>query len=139
MIIRGVIITVAVALLLLLLLKSRSPFGNSNTSFASKPQKVITRIEFSQGEKNLTLEKIGSNWLINGSIETRKSGVLFILRILEEIKIKSPVSPELFDSEITKKGVEPVRVKVYEKRKLLNTFLVFKTQSNIYGNIMKMK
>ena len=138
-IIRGVIISVAVALLLLILLKNRSPFGNSNTSFASKPQKEITKIEFSQGDRKLALEKEGSNWLINGRIETRKSDVLFILRILDEIKIKSPVSPELFENEITKKDIEPVRVKVYEKRKLLKTFLVFKTQSNIYGNMMKIK
>jgi hypothetical protein len=139
LIIRVVIISTAVALLLLLLLKSRSPFGNSNSSFASKPRKEITKIEFSQKERKLTLEKEGSNWLINGRIETRKSGILFILRILEEMKIKSPVSTELFNSEITEKGIEPVRVKVYEKRKLLKTFLVFKTQSNTYGNIMKIK
>ena len=92
-----------------------------------------------QKERKLTLEKEGSNWLINGRIETRKSGILFILRILEEMKIKSPVSTELFNSEITKMGIEPVRVKVYEKRKLLKTFLVYKTQSNTYGNIMKIK
>ncbi len=30
-----------------------------------------------------------------------------------------------------------MRVKVYESRKLLNDFLVYKTRSNIYGNIMK--
>ncbi len=138
-IIRVVIISTAVALLLLLLLKSRSPFGNSNSSFASKPRREITKIEFSQKERKLTLEKVGSNWLINGRIETRKSGILFILRILEEMKIKSPVSTELFNSEITEKDIEPVKVKVYEKRKLLKTFLVFKTQSNTYGNIMKIK
>jgi len=55
------------------LLKSRSPFGNSNSFIASKPQKEITKIEFSQKEKKLTLEKEGSNWLINDRIETRKA------------------------------------------------------------------
>jgi hypothetical protein len=64
---------------------------------------------------------------------------LFLLRILTEIKIKSPVSAELFVSEITAKGIGPVRVKVYEKRKLVKSFLVYKTASNSYGNIMKMK
>ena len=44
--------------------------------------------------------------LINGKAEARKSGILFILRILQEIKIKSPVSPELFKSEITDKGID---------------------------------
>ena len=53
--------------------------------------------------------------MLNGKDETRKSGILFILRILKEIKIKSPVSEELFKSEISGKGMKPVRVKVYRK------------------------
>ena len=74
-----------------------------------------------EGER-LSLEKEGENWLINGKIEARKSGILFILRILQEIKIKSPVSAELFENEITGKGIVPVKVKVYEKRKLSEDF-----------------
>ena len=64
---------------------------------------------------------------------------MFLLRILKEIKIKSPVSAGLFQSEITSKNISPVKVKVYENRKLLKTFLVYKTQSNAYGNFMKLK
>jgi hypothetical protein len=64
---------------------------------------------------------------------------MFLLRILKEIKIKSPVSADLFDTEITSKNISPVKVKVYENRKLLKTFLVYKTQSNAYGNFMKLK
>jgi hypothetical protein len=48
------------------------------------------------------------------------------------------VSPELFESEITDKGILPVKIKVFEGRKLLKSFLVYKTSSNTYGNIMKM-
>jgi len=138
-IIRVLLLSVAVGLIFLILFKSRSPFGKSNSSFASEPEKEITKIEFSEGERKLSLEKEGENWLINGKIETRKSGILFIIRVLQEIKIKSPVSAELFESEITGKGIDPARVKVYEKRKLLKTFLVYKTRSNTYGNIMKIK
>ncbi|HNW57564.1 MAG TPA: hypothetical protein PKM69_07305, partial [Bacteroidales bacterium] len=57
----------------------------------------------------------------------------------QEIKIKSPVSAELFENEISAKGIIPVRVRAYEKRRLLKSFLVYKTPSNIYGNIMKMR
>jgi hypothetical protein len=138
-VIRSVLLSVVIVLLLLILFKTRSPFGKSNSSFVSEPQKEITKIEFSEGGQRLSLEKEGENWLINGKIETRKSGILFILRVLQNIKIKSPVSAELFESEITGKGIFPVRVKVYEKKKLLKTFLVYKTRSNTYGNIMKIK
>jgi hypothetical protein len=92
LIIRGMLFSVAIGLLLLILFKSRSPFGKSNSSFASEPQKEITKIEFSEGERKLTLEKKSENWLINGKVETRISSIQFIIRILQEIRIKSPVS-----------------------------------------------
>ncbi len=138
-ILRGAFAAVVLLLLLLLLFKNRSPFGKNNSSFASSPHTEITKIEFSEGGQRLSLENRDGKWLINGRNETRKSSILFILRVLKEMRIKSPVSPELFKSEITGKGIDPVRVKVFEKRKLLKTFLVYKTASNTYGNIMKIR
>ncbi|HUX59308.1 MAG TPA: hypothetical protein VMV77_20215 [Bacteroidales bacterium] len=132
----GVLLLVATIVTLFVILKVRSPFGKNNSSFASEPKSEITKIELSDKERNLYLEKEGDEWLINGKLETRKSSLFFMEKVLKEIKIKSPVSTELFDKEITEKGILPVRVKVYEKRRLLNTFLVYKTRSNIYGNIM---
>jgi len=130
---------IVVFLLLVILFKNRSPFGKGNSSFAAEPKSGISKIEFSDGRERLTIEKVGGNWLLNGKSETRKSGVLFLIRVLEEIKIKSPVSSELFDNEITAKGIIPVRVKVYEKRKHIKSFMVYKTRSNTYGNIMKIR
>jgi hypothetical protein len=130
---------IVVFLLLLILFKNSSPFGKSNSSFASEPKKEITKIVLSDDRQKLTLEKTEENWILNGKTEPRKSSILFITRILKEIKIKSPVSPELFEAEITVKGIKPVRVKVYEKRKLIKSFFVYKTLSNIYGNIMKIR
>jgi hypothetical protein len=138
-VIRGLTVGLVIVLLLILLLRSRSPFGKDNSSFASKPDQEITKIELSDNGKKLVLEERGENWLINGKSETRKSGVMFLLRVLKEIKIKSPVSVDLFNTEITSKNLSPVKVKVYENRRLLKTFLVYKTRSNGYGNFMKLK
>ena len=138
-IIRGVFFFIVIGLFLLILFRSRSPFGKTNSSFASEPREEITRIELLENGKRLTLEKKDENWFINGKHEARKSGILFILRILKEIKIKSTVSSELFESEISGKNIIPVKVKVYERRRLLKSFLVYKTGSNAYGNIMKIK
>jgi hypothetical protein len=120
-------------------LRNRSPFGKNQSSFASEPVKEITRIEFSEGKNRLFLNLEGENWRVNGKHEARKSGVMFIIRILTEMQIKSPISPDIFKKEITEKGVVPVKVKVYENRKLLKSFLVYKTASNKYGNVMKMR
>ena len=138
-VIRALFGVVIIGLLLIIIFRSRSPFGKDNSSFASKPDQEITKIELSDNGKKLVLEDKGETWLINGKSETRKSGVMFLLRILKEIKIKSPVSSDLFGTEITAKNIRPVKVKVYENRRLLKTFLVYKTQSNVYGNFMKLK
>ena len=130
---------IVIGIFLLILFRNKSPFGKNNSSFASEPREEITKIEFSEGGKRLNLEKKGETWLINGKFEARKSGILFILRILKEIKIKSPISADLFGNEITAKHVIPVKVKVYENKRLLKSFLVYKTASNTYGNIMKIK
>jgi hypothetical protein len=130
-------ITLGVVLLLSVLFRNHSPFGKGNTSFASEAGREITRIEFSDGSQKLCLEKEGEIWLINGKSEARKSGILYILRVVQEQKIKSPVSDDLFQKEIAGKGTVPVKVKVYQKRKLAGSFIVYKTASNKYGNIMK--
>jgi hypothetical protein len=124
-------------LIIVILFRTRTPFGKDNASFTSIPNKEITRIEFSKKGEKLVLEKKENTWMVNGRSEARRNGIAFIERILTEIKIKSPVSPDLFEEQIIKKNIEPVKVRVFEKKRLLNSFLVYKTGSNLYGNIMK--
>jgi hypothetical protein len=136
---RNVLLSALLILILILvvLIKGRSPFGKRESLFATGQLNEITRIEFSESGKKLVLEKQAEGWTVNGKHEARKSGISFILRLLTEMKIKSPISPELFKSEIADRNINPVRVKVFERNKLLRTFLVYKTGSNIYGNVMK--
>ncbi len=138
-IVRYILILVLLLSLSVILFRKHTPFGQSNSSFASKPKKEITAIEFSLKSKKLKLSKENDEWLLNGKHETRKSSISFIKQILTEIAIKSPVSQELFNQEIVDKKIEPVKVRVFEKKKLLKSFYVYKTRSNIYGNIMKMR
>lgn len=134
----SILLSGVILFLIIILSKTRTPFGKSNSDFSAKPEKEITGIVLSQDGKEMTLEKSGEEWLINDKVKARKSGISFIIRILTEAKITSPVSPELFNTEIIEKNINPVKVKVYEGRKILKTFMVYKTSSNNYGNIMKM-
>jgi len=139
--IRNILLTILLILFLILIftLRDRSPFGKGESSFASNPEKGITRIELTGGNEKIVLSLEENVWKVNGKKEARKSAVLYIGRVLTEMKIKSPVSQELFDNEIVSKKIQPVRVKVFEKRRLLKSFYVYKTGSNRYGNIMKRK
>jgi len=133
------ILIILAGLLMLMLFRQHSPFGSSNSDFTVKPEKEITRIEFQQDGKKLILEKSGEGWMVNGKAEARKGGISFITRILTEARIKSPVSEDVFRKEISDADISPVQVKVFEGRKLLKSFRVYKTTSNRYGNIMKIK
>lgn len=134
---RILIILIPLLLLVIYLMRERSPFGGVNSSFAVGPDMDITRVEFTRDGAELSLEKKGEDWLVDGKYETRKSSILFILRILKGLEIKSPVTPELFQSEIISGNIKPVKVRVFRGSKLLKSFLVYKTSSNKYGNIMK--
>ncbi|OFY57951.1 MAG: hypothetical protein A2V50_02350 [Bacteroidetes bacterium RBG_19FT_COMBO_42_10] len=140
LVLRNTIISIVliVALFVVVLMRDRSPYGKNQSSFAAVPKKEITRIEITDSKNKLILSKERDSWLINGTLESRKSAVLFIIGILTEMKIKSPVSHEMFENEIAGKGISPVRVRVFENNKLLKSFMVFKTGSNQYGNMMKM-
>lgn len=125
-------------LLILIILRftGESGFGKRQAGFAAVPDKEITKIELTSGGERLELNLAGDSWLINGTVEARENGISFIKRILTELEIKSPVSNELFDSVKAVAG-EPVKVKVYENRHLLTSFIVYKSSSNQYGNVMK--
>jgi len=139
LVLRNILLTVLLVtvLIIVILLRTRTPFGRENTAFASIPQNEITRIEFLQQGKKLSLEKKGNTWVVNGRNEARRSGIAFMENMLTGLKIKSPVSADLFEAEIVKKNVNPLKVRVFENNKLLNSFLVYKTGSNLYGNVMK--
>lgn len=133
----GIFLSLILLLLFFVFSKTRTPFGRSNSDFSSKPETEITGIVLSQEGQELKLVKSGEDWLINNKTIARKSGINFIIKILTEAKIKSPVSPDLFEREITEKDIKPVKVKVYEGKRTIKSFMVYKTASNVYGNIMK--
>jgi hypothetical protein len=138
-VVRYILILIVLAILILLIFKGRVPFGKGNTSFAVGQSTYISRIELIQGNRKIFLEESDDKWLINKKGEARKSAVFLMLKSLREMRIKSPVSAEVFDKEIIKMQIEPVKVNVFAKRRLVNSFLVYKSGSNPYGNIMKMK
>jgi hypothetical protein len=134
-----ILIFTAGMLVIIFLVRNRDPFGKNNTSFAVEPDLEITKIEMVNRESKVVLEKRDEKWSVNRDNEARKSAIVFILKTIREIKIKSPVSADIFKSEVIDKQLDPVRVSVYSKRKLIKSFYVYKTSSNIYGNIMKLK
>lgn len=122
---------------LIVLFRNRSPFGKRETNFSAGPGREITAIGLSGEDKSVTLSLENGEWKVNRTGEVRKNSVEFFIRVLAGLKIKSPLSPEMFDSVVVSENIRPVRVRVYSKRRILSSFIVYRTASNMYGNIMK--
>lgn len=131
----------ATALLLiiaaLVILRDRTPFGRKNSVFAAEPGSRITSVVIAEEGRELRLSEVNGKWLTGNGKEARKNGIAFLNAVITGMKIKSPVSEDLFNREIISKGIRGAKVRVYDNRKLLASFIVYRTTSNIYGNIMK--
>ena len=141
--IRRVISIGVVALLVLALVAfnlffiSRSPFGKANSSFAAEKDKPITRIEMSNGESEVVLRLSDNGWSVNDIEGASKNKINSLLGLLTEIQIKSPVSETVFEETIVKKDIPVIKVKAFADLRVATSFLVYPTESNVYGNIMK--
>jgi len=124
-------------LMAVLYIGNKGAFSRRNTAFAVAADADITLIEMRQGGERVVLRKTKEGWTVNDAGEARGSAVHFLLQTLREIAIKSPVSDDLYHSEVVETEMVPVRVRAMSGRKQLTSFLVWKTESNIYGNIAK--
>jgi hypothetical protein len=130
-----------VLVLILILLKivfiDSLPFGKDNSSFAVEQDKIVSKIELTRENENLVLKIDKGVWTVNGISGVSKSEIIAFLSLLYEIQIKSPVSDDAFNKLIVEPGIEPVKVRIFVKNRMHKTFLVYKTDINVYGNIMK--
>jgi hypothetical protein len=132
-----VLVPVLVLILVKIFLIDRYPFGKDNSSFAVVGDKTISKIEMTRVNEKLVVSEVDGKWNVNGISNVNNSVVTSFLSLLSEIQIKSPVSDDAFNELVIKKGITPVKVKVYVKNRVNRMFLVYKTNSNVYGNIMK--
>lgn len=132
-------VLVILLILVFVFVRNRSPFGKAETRFSSDDGREITALEISSADRKVLLTFRDGIWKVNQDAEARKSITVFVMRLLREMKIKSPVSAGMFHEQIVEKGIRPVKVKVYEKKRFPRSFYVYRTTSNKYGNIMKVK
>jgi hypothetical protein len=136
---RYVVVLIVGLFLIFQIFGEHTPFGKKNSDFAVTPGTDITGIDLMKGGKKVSIRLSGNEWMVNRTREARKTAVMFLIKTLREIKIKSPVSDVVFRSEVVDNKTEPVRVVVYDGRRPVKIFYVYQTPSNKYGNIMRMR
>jgi len=136
---RLILIFIICAAIIFLLFRQRSPFGKNNSAFSVDEKAEISKVVLYEKDNKLVISRKEDEWVIDNKYEARDEAVHFLIQILKDMRVKSPVNSDTFEEEITKHNIEPVRVNVYTGRRLRRSFFVYRTNSNKYGNIMKMK
>lgn len=117
--------------------KQESPFGNRNSSFSLDWTNEITSISISSKDKEVKLSKVDELWIVNNEMGARKSAISFILKTLEKLEIKSPVSDYLFQSLVGDEDIDPVIISINGKAGKRTSFLIYKSTDPSKGSILK--
>ncbi|MCF8222022.1 MAG: hypothetical protein K9J25_02660 [Bacteroidales bacterium] len=130
-------VLIALAVIALYLISRREPFGARNSLLYIENAEPVTKVLISDGKGEVELERRMKKWKVNGKEEARKNAVMMLLEIMEDMRIKSPVSDERYEAFVSDPGTEHTRVKIYEGKSMLRSFSIFVNDSLDFPGIMK--
>ena len=134
--ISGVILIIVVAIGLFIIGR-HSPFGAVNSVFHVKNTDKVTRILIMKENETVELENEPDGWQVNGKYTVRPSAMQSILRMIGDIRIKSPVSESIFNSITINNNTQLVEVKIFGGRRLVQSFLIYRHTSPEFPCIMQ--
>lgn len=135
--ISGIIIMTA-AVTALLLIGRHVPFGAKNSVFYIESTERIYSIAIRDENNNkLELFRRNGDWFLEDGIKVRKAAIDLILRTIRNIRIKSPVSDESFNHFVDSESTEHLKVQIYGKNRLIQSFLVYKDTDGASPGIIK--
>lgn len=112
----------------------RGPFQNDDSDFAVKETNEVTKIVLTSGQEKIELTKTPEGWQVNNKFIAREGSVEFLLQVLSELKIKSPVSNKKFTKETNDRSENVVFVEVFKQLRRIKYFSLYKVTSNTYAN-----
>ncbi|MFO7852718.1 MAG: hypothetical protein ACQERS_00160 [Bacteroidota bacterium] len=131
------LILIVISVVVLFLIGRHVPFGADNSVFHVENAGRIKRITIRDNRRSVNLNLESGRWYVNGEKEARPRAVNLILKALEDIRIKSPVSAGLYKEVLDNKNTREIEVKVYDKRKILQSFYIYRNAKEKHPGIMQ--
>jgi hypothetical protein len=140
--------TLAILLLLLIIIAGYLYFRQSGSTikrelrdFAIEDTASVTKIFMVNKEnEQVLLERVGDNWRVNGKYPARKDASDLLLKTLNRIEVKSPVSKAAFDNVVKLLAANHTKVEVYAgKRKPEKVIYVGGPTNDYYGTYMMLE
>lgn len=113
--------------------KELRDFAVSDTSTVDKIFMV------NKANQQVTLERNGSDWMVNGKFIARKDAINVLLKTLNRIDVKSPVSKSSFDNVVKNLAAQSTKVEIYQNKHLVKTIYVGGPTQDNYGTFMMLE
>lgn len=139
-IIIGLIIVLGIIAIILVSRNSNSSIKRELRDFAVEDTASVDRIFMVRKDnQQVTLTRVNNHWMVNEKNKARPDAVDILLKTLNRIRVKSPVSASMLDNAVTMLATRNTKVEVYHKNKLLKTIYVGGATQDQMGTFMMLE
>ncbi len=89
--------------------------------------------------QQVTLTRVGDHWMVNDRFVVRNDAIDNLLKTLNRLRVKSPVSTSMLDNAVRMLATRNTKVEVYHKSKLLKTIYVGGPTQDQMGTFMMLE
>jgi hypothetical protein len=139
-IIIGLIVVLAVIAVVLVSRRSSSTIRRELRDFAVEDTASVDRIFMVRKDnQQVLLTREGDHWMVNNKYEVRPDAIDILLKTLNRLRVKSPVSSSMLDNAVRMLATRNTKVEVYRKNKLLKTIYVGGPTQDQMGTFMMLE
>ncbi|MFC2097601.1 DUF4340 domain-containing protein [Bacteroidota bacterium] len=121
-----IFVVLLVVAAILIISNSKVTLSKELRDFAIEDTASITKIYMAnKSDQEVVLDKDENNqWFVNGKYPVRKESIDLILKTINRIEVRAPVSDAARDNTIRNLAGRSTKVEIYKKNKLLKVFYV---------------
>ncbi|MBN1387356.1 MAG: hypothetical protein JW965_02860 [Bacteroidales bacterium] len=133
----AIIISIIIIVILLFIIGRHVPFGADNSVFYVENTERINRILISDENKSVSLTLNTDGWYVNDEYRARSQAIDFLISILGDIRIKSPVTDKTYNDLLQNNSTREIEVQVFNSRKIIQSFYIYLNNEVDYPGIMQ--
>ena len=139
-VILGLVLVLAIIAAVLISKRSNSTIKRELRDFAIEDTASIDRIFMVRKDnQQVLLTREGDHWMVNNRNVVRPDAIDLLLKTLNRIRVKSPVSTSSLDNAVRMLATRNTKVEVYHKNKLLKTIYVGGPTQDQMGTFMMLE
>lgn len=139
-IIIGLILVLGVVAVILISRNTNSSIKRELRDFAVEDTASVDRVFMVRKDnEQVLLVREGDHWVVNDKYVARPDAVDNLLKTINRIRVKSPVSASMLDNAVKMLATRNTKVEVYSKKKLVRTIYVGGPTQDQMGTFMMLE